>query len=156
LGLSAERAVRRAAIDRAERTTLAAIDLVLASRLFDQAVDRVLSAPATERAVARAVNSTPGERITASVIDSRVFDEAIKRLLASPDLWLLVDEIARSPAVTEAISHQSVGFAEQVAGDVRTRSQKADDRLERAARRLLHRSQAEDPLAPPAPAPETP
>jgi hypothetical protein len=50
-----------------------------------------------------------------------------------------VDQIARSPAVTEAITQQSMGFADQVAGEVRRSSQRADAGLERAAHRLLRR-----------------
>ena len=73
------------------------------------------------------------------------------RLLESEELWLLVDEIARSPAVTEAIGQQSIGFADQVAGAVRTRSFSADDRLEGAARRLLRRPRRVD--TPPEPEP---
>jgi hypothetical protein len=71
------------------------------------------------------------------VIQSPLLDEAVERLLESEDLWLLVDEVARSPAVTEAIGSQGLGFADQVAQDVRNRSLRADDRLEHAARRLL-------------------
>jgi hypothetical protein len=63
----------------------------------------------------------------------------VARLLESEDLWLLVDEVARSPSVTEAISHQGVGFAEQMAGVVRARSRTADARVERLARRVLRR-----------------
>jgi len=66
-------------------------------------------------------------------------DEAVARLLESDDLWVLVDEIARSPSVTDAISHQGMGFADQVAAAVRERSLRADARLEHAARRLVHR-----------------
>jgi hypothetical protein len=73
----------------------------------------------------------------ARLIDSPLVDEAVARLLESEDLWLLVDEIAASPAVTEAISKQSVSFAGQVAGAVRTRSLSADDRLEGAVRGLV-------------------
>ena len=51
----------------------------------------------------------------------------------------MVDEIARSPAVTEAITQQSLGFADQVAGGVRDRSRNADEVLERVARRALRR-----------------
>ena len=54
-------------------------------------------------------------------------------------MWLLVDQIARSPAVTEAIAQQSMGLADQVAGEVRLSSQRADAGLERVARRLLRR-----------------
>jgi hypothetical protein len=79
------------------------------------------------------------------VIDSRLIDEFVDRLLESEELWVLVDEIARSPAVTDAISTQGIGFADQVAGVVRDRSRTADARVERIARRLLRRR----PEAPP-------
>ena len=52
---------------------------------------------------------------------------------------MLVEEIARSPAVTEAITQQSIGFADQVAGGVRARSRTADDWVERVVRRTLRR-----------------
>ena len=60
-------------------------------------------------------------------------------------MWLLVDQIASSPAVTEAISQQSRGFADQVAGEVRLSSQRADAGLERVAQRLLRRNRAQPP-----------
>jgi hypothetical protein len=56
----------------------------------------------------------------------------------------VVDEVARSPAVTEAIAHQGAGFADQVAGELGERSRRADARLERVARRLLRRRPAAD------------
>jgi hypothetical protein len=77
----------------------------------------------------------------------------VRRLLESEDLWLLVEEIARSPAVTEAITQQSMGFADQVAGGVRAGSRRADIWLERAARRALRRGTPEDSTDEPA-APE--
>ena len=70
-------------------------------------------------------------------------------MLEGEELWLVVDEIAQSPAVTEAITRQSIGFADQVAGGVRGRSRNADAWLERAARRALRRP----PAAPPPDAP---
>ena len=79
------------------------------------------------------------------MLDSRLIDEAVHRLLEGEELWLVVDEIAQSPAVTEAITRQSIGFADQVAGGVRGRSRNADAWLERAARRALRRP----PAAPP-------
>jgi len=63
-------------------------------------------------------------------------------VLASEELWLVVEEIAQSPAVTAAITQQTAGFADQVAGEVGLRSRRADARLERVARRLLHRPPA--------------
>jgi hypothetical protein len=73
------------------------------------------------------------------MFDSGLFDRILERLVASDGLWQAVDEIAASPAVTAAISQQGLGFADQVTDQVRARSRKADDWLERAARRLAHR-----------------
>jgi ribosomal protein S28E/S33 len=127
----------------ADRAAMRLLDQLLAAGFADQIAARLLEGPEMERIVARAVESPGAERIVARVIESHLLDEAVARLLESKDLWLLVDEIARSPSVTQAISHQSVGFAEEMAGVVRTRSQKADARVERIARRLLRREVAD-------------
>jgi hypothetical protein len=121
----AHRAERRASA-AASKLTLAALDATLASDTAAQAVDRIVRSDLVERAVQR-------------VFETRVLDEVIARLLESEDLWVLVDEVARSPAVTEAIGTQSIGFADQIAGVVRDRSRTADDRVERVARRMLRR-----------------
>jgi folate-dependent tRNA-U54 methylase TrmFO/GidA len=120
----AERRVEAAA----SKAALAALDATLASDTAALAVDRIVRSDLIERAVDR-------------LFDTRVLDEVVARLLESKDLWILVDEIARSPAVTEAIGTQSLGFADQIAGVVRDRSRTADDRVERAARRVLRRKQ---------------
>jgi len=39
---------------------------------------------------------------------------ATNETVKAKELWILVDEIARSPSVTEAITHQSAGFIDQV------------------------------------------
>ena len=72
-------------------------------------------------------------------IESRLADQAVARLLDSEELWLLVEEIAESPAVTDAITQQGFGFADEVAGGMRARSRNADAWLERTARRALRR-----------------
>ena len=82
------------------------------------------------------------------VIDSRLLDEVFTRLLESEELWLLVEEIARSPAVTEAITQQSLGFADQVGDEVRNRSGNADVWLERVARRVRHPRRDPEPVGP--------
>jgi hypothetical protein len=81
------------------------------------------------------------------VIESRVVEETVARVMddvavripQSQAMWALIDEIAQSPAVTEAITQQGFGFADQVADDLRERSRKADARLERAAWRVFRR-----------------
>jgi hypothetical protein len=152
----------------AERAILGIVDLALDSRIVQEAVDRaltsgvadevvarVLDGPELERLVDRVLASPGVERAVARVIDSRLMDEGVARLLDSDDLWLLVDEIARSPSVTTAIGHQSVGFADQIAGALRARSRRADDRMEHAARRLVRRED-QPPAAHDDPAPRAP
>jgi hypothetical protein len=124
---------------RAERLTLATLDAVLASRLGEEAVDRVLDSELAKRAIARAVERVADEMGEGPALDSPAMDRLVARLLETEELWKVVDEIAQSPAVTEAITRQSVSFADQVAGQVRDRSRSADARLERAARRALKR-----------------
>jgi hypothetical protein len=106
---------------------------------LDRLVDRALESPAVDRLAARVLESPAAERLMVRVIEGPLVDQAVQRLLESEDLWLMVDVIAQSPAVTEAIGRQSIGFADQVAGALRVRSAGADDRLELAARRLLRR-----------------
>ncbi len=72
-----------------------------------------------ERVVDRWVDSAAVERAVDRVIEGKLLDRVVERLLESEELWVLVDEIARSPAVTQAITQQSLGFADQVAGGVR-------------------------------------
>lgn len=127
---------------RTEDTLLAAVDATLASRIAAEVVDRLSASGLIERLADRLLADGVMERTVERVFDDgRVIDELVTRLLASEDLWLLVDEIARSPAVTEAITKQSIGFADQVAGGVREQTSNADERLERAARKLLRRPQ---------------
>jgi hypothetical protein len=165
-----------AALDAALASRLGAevVDRVLTSELAGRAVSRalegplvdtvardvvrfavierlagaVLEDPALERVVASALDSAATERVLVRVLESRLVDEAVQRVLAGEELWIVVDEIAQSPAVTEAITRQSVSFADQVGEQLRDRSRNADARLERAARRVLRRSSASEPERP--------
>lgn len=117
-----------------------------------RAVNRVLESDELERVVIVAINSVHiqaafkqalesegAAQLVDSLFDSGFIDRFFERLLASESLWHLIDEIAASPAVTAAISQQGLGFADQVGDQVRDRSRKADDWMERAARRLIGR-----------------
>jgi len=117
-----------------------------------RAVDRVLESPELDRVVVEAINSTHlqsalkralesegAARLIDSLFDSGLIDRFLERLLASESLWNMIDEIAGSPAVTAAISQQGLGFADELGDQVRSRSRKADDWVERAARRLIGR-----------------
>ena len=167
LGRRAERDARTAAADITRWTTLTVLDGILASSVADEAVDRVLESQWAERtvvhvvdneqaqrALAAALESPALERAVSQVIDSRLADDAVARIVDrtlarltdSPALWELVEAVAASPAVRAALTQQSQGFAEEVAGDVRERSRQADAHLEHAARRLLHWRRNAGPL----------
>jgi hypothetical protein len=120
-------------------------DRLLSEGLVEQTTARVLEGPELERVVQAALDSPAVGRLIQSTIDSRLVDQAVLHLLESDDMWFLIEEIARSPAVTDAIARQSVGFADQVAGGVRARSRVADAWVEGRARRLLRRSPASPP-----------
>lgn len=124
-----------------------------------RAVDRVLESDELERVLIAAINSAhvqaalqsalasdSAKRLVDSFFESGLLERFFDRLLESDALWHTIDQIASSPAVTAAVSQQGLGFADQVGDQVRDRSRKADDWVERTARRLIHR--APRPLPP--------
>ena len=120
-----------------------------ADRLLESGeLERLLGSTRLQAAVTQVLESAGAQRLIDSFFDSGLFDHFIERLLASDSLWHLVDEVAASPAVTAAISHQGLGFADQVGNEVRVRSRKADDRLERTAHRLTRRHAKASPTPP--------
>lgn len=135
--------VAQEAVDRAMASGLArhVVDRLLAGGIVEQVVDRVLDGPELERVVGTVLESPAIDRLVGQAIESRLADQAIARLLASEEFWLLVGEIAESPAVTGAITQQGYGFADEVAGGMRAGSRNADAWLERTARRALRRPQ---------------
>jgi hypothetical protein len=123
------------------------VERVLASAEFEGFLSGALDNQRVQLAIKRALESEGAKQLVATFFDSGLFDEVADRLLASPALWRLIDEIADSPAVTAAITQQSLGFADQIGDEVRTRSRNADDWLDRAAQRLKRkRRQADPPL----------
>ena len=118
---------------------------MLEAGVAEHVADRVLAGPELDRLVSRVLEDQATERLVAQVLDSRLLDESVKRVLASEELWLVVDEIARSPSVTSAISQQGMGFADQVVEEVGVRTRRADAWLERAARRMLNRTSPATP-----------
>jgi hypothetical protein len=148
--------VRRRAAEQLGETTIILVDRGLDWRYIDMAVQRVLESALAERTVVRALervdwkrvlDSPAAERVATQLVQSRVVQDAIAqvvedtvdRLRDSPAMWTLLDEIMHSPAVAEAIAQQGMGFADQVGDEVRERSRTVDDKLERAAWRLLRR-----------------
>ncbi|HEY6693653.1 MAG TPA: hypothetical protein VI006_12445 [Solirubrobacteraceae bacterium] len=157
----AEHAVARA-LDRAvaDGVPQRIADRLLEDGLAEQLAQRFLDGPELERmvalvleservdaALASALESADMERLITRILESRLIEETVTRLVdetaarlpESQALWALVDEVAQSPAVTDAITQQGLGLADEVAGEVRDRSRAADAWLERAARRMLRR-----------------
>lgn len=104
---------------------------------FEQLLGTALESEHIQRGLRRALDGDGARQLVDSFFDSGLFDHFVDRLLASESLWHLVDEIADSPAVTAAITQQSLGFADQVGDQVRSRTRRADDVLERVAHRLI-------------------
>jgi hypothetical protein len=115
------------------------VDRVLESAELERVVNAAVDSGLLEQVIDRLFDSGLLDHVVDRVFDSGLIDRVFERLLASDALWHLIDEIAASPAVTAAVSQQGLGFADQVTDEVRARSRKADDWLERAARRLAHR-----------------
>ena len=116
-----------------------AVNRVLESDELDRVVVVAINSTHIQAALRQALESDGAAQLIDSLFDSGLIDRFLDRLLASESLWNMIDEIAGSPAVTAAISQQGLGFADQVGDQVRQRSRKADDWMERAARRLTGR-----------------
>jgi hypothetical protein len=150
--VAAERAAVRAVEEALTSRQAAALveriaDRLLAQGLAERFIERLLAAPELERLLQVALDSPGMERLVSRAVQSRLteatiarlIDDAVTRLPQTQALWALVDEVAQSPAVIDAMTAQGRGLADDVATDVRDRSRGADDWLERTARRVLHR-----------------
>ena len=162
-----ERAEARARVD-ARRQVAAAVEGVLTNRLvaetvtdvlsrgvvdrvvvqviespeFERAVIAGLDSPALEELVARIVESPGLERAITRVLESELVDELSDRLLASEEVHRWVQQIAQSDEVRAALTLQSMGLVDEVAGTMRARTVSADAVAERVARSVLRRKPA--------------
>ena len=98
---------------------------------IEQGLIAVAGNPCIHALIRRALYSDTARDLVDDFFDSGLFDRFVDRLLASDSLWRLIDEVADSPSVTAAISGQGLGFADQLGGELRTRSRLADRWLER-------------------------
>jgi hypothetical protein len=88
------------------------------------------------------------DRFITDLLASQRAKQAIERVLESDELWKLVDRIANSPEVLNAVANASVGLTGVVADEARKRTVTADEFAERVARRVLRRAPREpQPLA---------
>lgn len=103
---------------------------------LERLLGAIFESEQVQDALRRGLDSDGAKQLVDGFFDSGLFDHFVDRLLASDALWRLVDEIADSPAVSVAITQQSLGFADQLGEQIRVRTRRADDWLERAAHRL--------------------
>lgn len=99
---------------------------VLGEAHLDRLVDAVLEDPRTEHVIKR-------------VLESRLLDGLTDQVLDSREMQRIVEHIASSPEVLAAVTHHTESLAGDVVADVRTRSERADDVVERRVRRVLRR-----------------
>jgi hypothetical protein len=165
VGRRAVGAAGRVGTEVLESATARIVDGLLADGVVEQVADRMLNGPELERIVdseamerfaARVLDGPGADRLVEQLLNSKLLDAAVTRVLASAQLWHVVEEVAASPAVTDAISRQGYGFADQVVDEVGARSRRADALLERAAHRILRRPAAGTGPGPAGPAPAMP
>ena len=83
------------------------------------------------------------DRLVTDTLSSQRAKRAIERVLESDELWRLVDRIANSPEVLDAVASATVGLTGVVADEARRRTVTADELAERFARRVLRRAPRE-------------
>ena len=127
------------------RTERARLEL-LAHDGVNEAVAELLRSGLIEE-IADRVATQLAEPLVGSALDSPALDRIVDRVLESEQLHRIVAHVAAYTEVRAALAAQSAGLANEVAGEVRSRAAKGDDRAEHFARRLLHRR----PIAPPEP-----
>ena len=73
------------------------------------------------------------------MLESRLVDELTEQVLRSPEMERVVEHIATSPQVVEAVTQHTQTLAEEMVTDVRRRTQTVDDVAERTVRGWLRR-----------------
>jgi hypothetical protein len=97
---------------------------------LDVAVTAVLDRESTQQLV-QAVLASPGF--------DRLLVQATDRALTGPEMQRIVQHVASSPEVREALTRQSTSLAEEMVASVRTRAESLDDAAERTVRGWLRR-----------------
>jgi uncharacterized RDD family membrane protein YckC len=118
-----------------ERLVTAALESPRTLTMIDGAVDSLLDSRVPERIASRVAASGEIERLVGAALESPRALQLTDQLLASDVAHHTLREIATSPEVTAAITQQTTGFFEVVAGGVRSVAVRFDDRVERLVRR---------------------
>lgn len=133
-----ERRSRRAVADAVIATT----DAWLGSPELERIVVAIVEHEGTDRLADRILDSPLARRIGQQAVDAGVVDALLDRLAERDVFWTLIDTIAGSAAVSEAIAVQSRSAVTDVVDGVRDGAAQADDWLERIALRVVGRRSA--------------
>lgn len=133
--------IDRAVESAAEEAMVAAVE----SEAVERALARVLRGPAVGEAMNSALESDAVKRALVEALDSELVDEVWRRLLASDEAQRLVERIAEAPELRAAISAQSVGMIADVGHTIGNGTERADNVVERFARRILFRKRRSEP-----------
>ena len=125
-----ERAVERAfAGPLPEHVANAAVE----QRVVQRIVAEVLANVDLEAAIAAALERERAEgrleQIVGEAARSQAAEEIAQRVVSSPELQRLIEEVIASDAVRTALARQSASFGSEVAGELRRRTQRIDDRI---------------------------
>jgi hypothetical protein len=116
-----------------------AIDRALAGTLTDAVARSIARNRVPERVAAEILARVDVEELVGSMLEHEMTRRVVDRTLASPEMDRIVRYVATSPHIVEAVSRHTQTLAEEMATDVRRRSQAADDLAERAVRGWLRR-----------------
>jgi len=143
------------------RATESAVDAVLGSQAVQETAERIMSGPAMTSAIDALLSSEVVDmiadevarrqlvqKITVAAIEAGEMGPIVDAILEREELWVLVQTIAESPAVIDAVRQQGFGFADQVGDEVRGRSRTADQVIARTARTFIGRREKLDAQLP--------
>jgi len=125
-----ERAVERAfAGPLPEHVANAAVE----QRVVQRMVAEVLASVDMQAAIADALERERAEgrleQIVGEAARSQAAEEIAQRVVSSPELQRLIEEVIASDAVRTALARQSASFGSEVASELRHRTQRVDDRI---------------------------
>lgn len=133
------------AIDRVLAGALpdAIVRSLLEHRVIERALTEVVEEADLDVAVTAALDHEMTQELMRAVLASPGFDrmlvQATDRALSGPEMQRIVQHVASSPEVREALTHQSTSLAEEMVASVRTRAESLDDAAERTVRGWLRR-----------------
>jgi uncharacterized RDD family membrane protein YckC len=108
------------------------IDRALAQSLPEELVHSIVEHRVLERMAKEFAESGALDRTVENTLASPRTNELVDRIVNSDEMRRAIREIVASREVREAITQQTTGLVGELAGDIRQRARRLDDRLDRA------------------------